>query len=162
MADERVRALIEIPKGTRNKYEWDEETGVLEFDRRLFGAVSFPTDYGFIRDTRTEEGDPLDVLVCVTEPTFPGCVIPIKVIAVLRMRDENGPDNQVVGVPVGDPAWNDIEEIDQLPGDLKEEIAHFFAVYTDLEGQEVQIDGWGPSEEAVSLIEKCRRRYEGE
>ncbi len=160
MADERVRALIEIPKGTRNKYEFDEETKELEFDRRLFGAVSFPTDYGFIRDTRTEEGDPLDVLVCVTEATFPGCLIPIKVIALLKMRDEDGPDHKVVGVPVGDPAWNDIDEIDQLPGELKEEIAHFFAVYTDLEGQPVHIDGWGASEEAMSLIEECRRRYD--
>lgn len=160
--DEKIRALVEIPKGSRNKYEFDEETKEIEFDRRLFGAVSFPTDYGFVRDTRTEEGDPLDILVCVAEPTFPGCIVPVKVIALLKMRADDGRDDKVVGVPAGDPAWNKIDEIDELPGDLKDEIAHFFAVYTDLEGEEVEIDGWGSSDEALELIEDCRQRYREE
>lgn len=159
VADEKIRAVVEIPKGSRNKYELNEETGDMEFDRRLFGAVSFPTDYGFIRSTRTEEGDPLDVLVCVTEPTFPGCVVPVNVIALFRMHDEHGPDHKVVGVPAGDPAWCDIEDVDGLPGDLKDEIAHFFSVYTDLEGQEVTIDEWGSGADARELLEACRRRY---
>ena len=160
MPDEKIRAVVEIPKGSRNKYEYDEEIGAMSFDRRLFGAVSFPTDYGFIRNTYTDEGDPLDVMVCVTEPTFPGCVVPVKLVALFRMHDEEGPDHKVVGVPAGDPAWSHVEDVDGLPGDLKEEIAHFFSVYTDLEGQEVTIDEWGSSADAHELLDECRRRYE--
>ncbi len=160
MADDPLKVFVEVPKGSRNKYEYDEDDGCLVLDRRLFSAVSYPTDYGFIPETRTEgEGDPLDALVCLDEPTFPGCLVPVKAIAVLRMSDEDGPDHKVVCVPLHDPAWNHLEEVEDLPGNLQDEIAHFFAVYTDLEQQAVSIDGWGDSEEARRLVDETRERY---
>ena len=159
MAAKSVKAFVEVPKGSRNKYELNEESGELEFDRRLFAAVSFPTDYGFILETKAESGDPLDALVCIDEPTFPGCVIQVKIIALFKMRDENGPDHKVLCVPLSDPAWSDLEEVEELPGNLKEEIAHFFDVYTQLEDQEVVVEGWGTREEATQVLEASRERY---
>ncbi len=159
MAEAPLKVFVEATKGTRNKYEYNEETGALEFDRRLFAAVSFPTDYGFVPETRTEGGDPLDALICVDDPTFPGCVMPVKVIALFKMRDEDGPDHKVLCVPLHDPAWNHLDEVEDLPGNLQNEISHFFAVYTDLEQQEVTIEGWANSEEALEVVEETRRRY---
>jgi inorganic pyrophosphatase len=159
MAADSVKAYVEVPKGSRNKYELNEESGELEFDRRLFAAVSFPTDYGFIPETKTHSGDPLDALICIDEPTFPGCVIRVKVIALFKMRDENGPDHKALCVPLSDPAWSDLDEVDDLPGNLQEEIAHFFDVYTQLENQEVSVEGWGTREEATRVLEESRERY---
>lgn len=159
MAADSVKAFVEVPKGSRNKYEFNEDSGELEFDRRLFAAVSFPTDYGFIPETKTQSGDPLDALICLDEPTFPGCVIRVKIIALFKMRDENGPDHKVLCVPLSDPAWSDLDEVDDLPGNLQEEIAHFFDVYTQLEDQEVSVEGWGTREEATRVLEETRERY---
>ncbi len=159
MAGRSVKAFVEVPKGSRNKYEFNPQSGELEFDRRLFAAVSFPTDYGFIPETKAESGDPLDALICVDEPTFPGCVVQVKIIALFKMRDENGPDHKVLCVPLGDPAWSGLEEVDELPGNLKEEIAHFFDVYTQLEDQEVLVEGWGTREEAMQVLEDSFKRY---
>jgi len=159
MAEEALKAFVEVPKGGRNKYEYDEQSGNLEFDRRLYAAVTFPTEYGFIPETRAESGDPLDALVCIDEPTFPGCVIPVKAIGVFKMEDENGPDHKVVCVPLHDPAWSDLEEVDQLPGNLRDEIAHFFDVYTTLEQQDVSVEGWASKEEALELVETAHERY---
>lgn len=162
MADRSVKAFVEVPKGSRNKYEFNSESGELEFDRRLFAAVSFPTDYGFIPGTRAESGDPLDALICIDEPTFPGCVIWVKVIALFKMRDENGPDHKVLCVPLSDPAWSELEEVDQLPGNLKEEIAHFFDVYTQLEQQQVVVEGWGTRAQASQVLDESIQRYRDE
>ena len=159
MADVECKVIVEVPKGSRNKYEYDEEDGVIELDRRLFSAVSFPTDYGFIPGTIGPQGDPLDALVCVTEPTFPGCRIKVKPIALHKQRDDEGPDPKVLCVPLNDPAWNHIEEVDDLPGQLKEEIDHFFTIYTDLEGQTVEIDGWGSRDAANEEIARAQERY---
>jgi inorganic pyrophosphatase len=160
MADEPLTVFVEVPKGGRNKYEYNEESGKLEFDRRLFAAVSFPTDYGFIPETRAESGDPLDALVCIDDPTFPGCIIPAKPIAIFMMSDEDGPDHKVVCVPLNDPAWEGLDGVDDLPGSLQDEIAHFFDVYTALEQQDVSVEGWGSKEEALRLVEEARERYE--
>jgi inorganic pyrophosphatase len=157
--DAPLKAIVEIPKGSRNKYEFDEETGEIEFDRRLYSAVSFPTDYGFLPGTLSAQGDPMDVLVCVTEPTFPGCRVAVKPVALLKMTDEKGPDPKVLCVPLNDPAWNRLEGVDELPADLADEIAHFFSVYTDLEGQPVEIEGWGSREEADAEIERGQQRF---
>ncbi len=163
MADDdadTIRVLVEIPKGSRNKYEYDQESGEIELDRRLFAAVSYPTEYGFVKETRTEEGDELDALVAVTEPTFPGCVVPARVVAVLRMFDGEDPDHKILAVPLSDPAWEKLEGVDDLPGDLAQEIEHFFHVYTDLEGKDWRIDGWGDRAEAQRLIAEARERFE--
>ena len=151
---------VEIPKGSRNKYEWDEALGGIKLDRFLFSSVVYPSDYGFFPHTIGEDGDPLDALVCVTEPTFPGCVISVRVIAVLRMTDDKGQDDKIVCVPESDPAWNDTEVLDDLPKQLRTEIEHFFSIYKQPEGKEVIVEGWFSREEALATIEQSQARYE--
>ena len=155
---ESVKVIVEIPKGSRNKYERNAETGELELDRRLFAAVTYPTEYGYVPDTLSGDGDELDAMVAVTEPTFPGCVIHAKPVAVLRMTSGGEEDPKLLGVPLGDPAWNDLEERDDLPGDLATEIEHFFEAMRGLESKDVEIDGWGSREDAIALVERTRER----
>ena len=157
--EDAVRVLVEIPKGSRNKYEYNQETGALELDRRLFAAVSYPTDYGFVQETLTEEGEELDALVAVTEATFPGCVIRIKPIALLEMYGGEEPNHKVLGVPMNDPAWSSLESVHDLPGDLANEIQHFFEVYNDLEGKDLRIEGWSDRERADQEIGSARERF---
>src|SRR3954449_11146566 len=159
MADEPLICLVEIPKGSRNKYEYDHDMDVIKLDRFLFSSMVYPTDYGFIPNTLGQDGDPLDAMVCVSEATFPGCVIPVKAIALFRMEDDKGVDDKVLCVPLSDPAWNTLEELDDLPKQLQDEIAHFFSVYKDLEQKKVKVDGWHSREEAVEEIQKARERY---
>ena len=164
MADESRKGdpllcFVEIPKGSRNKYEWDEETGAIMLDRFLFSSMHYPTDYGFIPDTLGEDGDALDAMVCVSEPTFPGCVIPVKPIALFRMEDDAGIDDKVLCVPLSDPAWSPLEDLDDLPQQLQKEIEHFFSVYKDLEQKKVKVDGWHSKEEALEEIEEARKRH---
>ena len=156
---DRVHCLVEIPKGSRNKYEWDEELQAIKLDRFLFSSVVYPTDYGFIPDTMGEDGDPLDAMVCVSEATFPGCVIPVKVIALFRMRDEKGIDDKVVCVPESDPNWNHMETLDDIPQPLRDEISHFFAIYKQPQGIHVQVDGWFSKEDALRAIEEAGERW---
>jgi inorganic pyrophosphatase len=159
MADDTVHMLVEIPKGSRNKYEWDEELGAIAFDRFLFSSVVYPLDYGMIPRTLAEDGDPLDAMVATTEPTFPGCLIRIKPIALFKMSDDKGIDDKVIGVPLSDPNWNECESLDDLSDQLKNEIEHFFAVYKTLEDKEVEIDGWYSREDAQKVIEESHARY---
>src|SRR5690242_5992804 len=119
----------------------------------------YPTDDGYIPHTHAEDGDPLDAMVCVSEPTFPGCVIPVKPIALFRMEDDKGVDDKVLCVPLSDPAWNTLDTLDDLPDQLQQEIAHFFTVYKDLEQKKVKVDGWHSREEAIEEIENARKRY---
>jgi inorganic pyrophosphatase len=152
--------VVEIPKGSRNKYEYDEALGATKFDRLLMSAATYPTDYGFLRETIAEDGDPLDALVCLYEPTFPGCMIPVKPLGLFRMHDEKGPDDKVICVPLHDPYWNHHRELEELPLLLRQEIEQFFSIYKDLErGKEVTIDGWGDRAAAERQIEDCRRRF---
>ena len=148
--------FVEIPKGSRNKYEWDEELQAIKLDRFLFSSVVYPTDYGFIPDTLGEDGDPLDAMVCVSEPTFPGCVIPVKVIALFRMRDDKGVDDKVCCVPLEDPNWNHMETLDDLPQPLRDEISHFYSIYKQPEGKHVMVDGWFSREDAMTAIDEAR------
>ncbi len=157
--DEPLHCLVEIPKGSRNKYEWDEELRAIKLDRFLFSSVVYPTDYGFITDSLGEDGDPLDAMVCVSEPTFPGCMIEVKPIALFRMEDDKGIDDKVLCVPCQDPGWNHMEVLDDLPDQLRDEIAHFFSIYKDLEQKKVKVDGWYPREDALEEIEASRRRF---
>jgi inorganic pyrophosphatase len=154
-------AYIEIPKGSRNKYEYDEEVGAVVLDRFLFSSMVYPTDYGFIPDTCGQDGDPLDVMVCVSEPTFPGCRIVVKPIALFRMRDDKGIDDKVLAVPLSDPNWNKLDKLDDLSEQLRDEIAHFFSVYKDLEQKRVTVDGWYPREDALDEIRASRERLGG-
>jgi inorganic pyrophosphatase len=158
MTPEPLVCVVEIPKGSRNKYEYDPELGAIKLDRFVSASVVYPTDYGYVPDTLAPDGDPLDVLVCVSEPTFPGCVVPARPIGLFRMADEKGRDDHVVCVPCNDPGWNWVEGIDDLPRQLKAEITHFFSVYKDLdEGRHSQVDGWGGVEDALAAIEDARR-----
>jgi inorganic pyrophosphatase len=151
--------LIEIPKGSRNKYEYDFKLKKVRYDRMIFSSMMYPADYGFIPETLALDGDPLDVLVLVTEPTFPGCVMEVKPIGVFHMADEKGPDEKVICVPVSDPIWNRLQDLSDVNGHLIKEIEHFFQVYKDLEQKKVDVEGWGDVKEASSIIEQCIERY---
>src|SRR3954453_8815130 len=144
MADDPppLHVLVEIPKGSRNKYEWDEELQAIKLDRYLFSSVVYPTDYGFVPQTCAADGDPLDAMVCLTEPTFPGCVIPVKAIGILRMSDDQGQDDKVVCVPHHDPRWNAPDPLDHLGDALRNELEHFFSHYTQPARKDVTIGGW--------------------
>jgi inorganic pyrophosphatase len=153
-----LHCLVEVPKGSRNKYEWDERLRAIKLNRFLFSSVVYPTDYGFIQGTLTEKGTPLDAMVCVAAPTFPGIVIPVKAIGVLRSRDEAGQDDKVLCVPHEDPSWNHMEELEDLPQTLRTEIEHFWSIYKEPEGKPVEIQGWEGRTVATEVIEAARRR----
>jgi inorganic pyrophosphatase len=159
--DRTVTVMIEIPKGSRNKYEYDKEKRAFKFDRMLFSAVHYPSDYGFIPETLAEDGDALDVLVLVWEPTFPGCIIEARPVGVFRMRDEKGMDDKILCVPIQDPLWNYIENLSNVPPHLLKEIEHFFSIYKDLEGKRTEIQGWEGQESATRIIQEAEQRYEG-
>ena len=149
---------IEIPKGNRNKYEIDHETGRIRLDRMLFTSTRYPDDYGFIDETLGEDGDPLDALVLLEEPTFPGCVIRCRALGMFRMRDEKGGDDKVLCVPASDQRASWRTEIDDVSEFHRLEIQHFFEVYKDLEpGKSVEGAHWVGREEAEAEI---RRSYE--
>jgi len=160
VADDVLHCLVEIPKGSRNKYEWDAKVGAITFDRFLFSSVVYPLDYGMFPDTLAEDGDPLDAMVAVSEPTFPGCVIPVKPIALFKMSDDKGIDDKIICVPLQDPNWNHCERLEDLPSQLRDEISHFFAVYKTLEDKTVEVDGWYPREDAEDVIEAARARFQ--
>ncbi len=152
---------IEIPKGTKNKYEMDHDTGRIILDRTLFTSTQYPSDYGFIEQTLGQDGDPLDALVLVPEGTFPGCLIECRAIAMFRMRDEMGGDDKVVCVPAGDVRQNHLQDLTDLPEHVVLEIEHFFTVYKDLEpGKSVEGATWtgraGAEEEVVASLERAK------
>jgi inorganic pyrophosphatase len=151
--------VIEIPKGQRNKYEVDHETGRIRLDRLLFTSTRYPSDYGFIEDTLADDGDPLDALVLLEEPTFPGCVIRCRAIGMFRMRDEKGADDKVLCVVATDPRWADYHDINDVSEFELLEIQHFFEVYKALEpGKGVEGFRWVGRAQAEEEIESCRRR----
>jgi len=154
-----VTVIIEIPKGSRNKYEYDKEKKALKFDRMLFSAVHYPSDYGFIQDTLAQDGDPLDALVLVWEPTFPGCIIEAKPVGLFKMWDEKGPDEKILCVPICDPLWNHIKNISDVPPHLLKEIEHFFKVYKELEKKKTGVEGWEDCESAVKIIKESQKRF---
>ena len=158
--DQRFVCVVEIPKGGRNKYEYDPALGGLKFDRLLMSAATYPTDYGYLRNTLAEDGDPLDALVCLTEPTFPGCLIPVKPIGMFVMSDEKGPDDKILCVPLHDPNWNVLEAVDDLPQLLRQEIEQFFSIYKELEHKTVEVGGWRSREEALKEIVQSEARYQ--
>jgi|tagenome__1003787_1003787.scaffolds.fasta_scaffold19615352_1 inorganic pyrophosphatase len=160
MSEDPLICIVEIPKGSRNKYEYDPDLGGIKLDRFVSASVVYPTDYGYVPHTLAPDGDPLDVLVCVSEPTFPGCIVPSKVIGLFKMADEKGPDDHVICVPCNDPGWNSLEDIDDLPGQLKAEIGHYFEVYKDLDpDRHSEVNGWDDRDAAIATIERAREEY---
>jgi len=157
---DQVTAVIEIPSGSRNKYELDKQTGLIRLDRVLYSAVHYPGDYGFIPRTLHEDGDPLDVLVLVTEETFPGCMIDVRPLGVLKMLDRGEPDDKILAVPRHDPYHEEWFDIADAPAHVLKEVEHFFHSYKDLEGKRVQIVGWEKSEGAMRVITDSIRRYD--
>lgn len=151
---------VEIPKGQRNKYEVDHETGRIRLDRTLFTATQYPADYGFVEGTLGQDGDPLDALVLIMEPTFPGCLIRCRAIGMFRMRDEKGADDKVLCVPHADPRLEHLRDIHHVPEFDRLEIQHFFEVYKDLEpGKSVEGATWVGRTEAEAEIRDSRERY---
>ena len=151
--------VIEIPKGQRNKYEMDHESGRIRLDRMLFTSTRYPADYGFIEDTLADDGDPLDALVILDEPTFPGCLIRCRAIGMFRMRDEMGADDKVLCVAATDPRMAHLSDIEHVSEFDRLEIQHFFEVYKALEpGKEVETATWVAKAEAEAEIEACRAR----
>lgn len=154
-----VEAFIEIPAGSQNKYEFDKGKGVLRLDRVLYSPVHYPTDYGYIEETLEEDGDPIDILVLVTNPTIPGCIIDCRVIGVLSMADDKGVDNKLLGVPVKDPRFADIYDLGDVPKHVLREIEHFFRTYKDLEGKLTNIQGWLGADEAKEAYLRAKANY---
>jgi inorganic pyrophosphatase len=157
---EEVTAVVEIPFGSRNKYELDKTTGLMKLDRVLYSSVHYPGDYGFIPRTLHEDGDPLDVLVLVKEPTFPACMIDVRPIGVLRMLDRGEPDDKILAAPLHDPYYEEFFDIADIPRHVLKEVEYFFLTYKDLEGKRVQIKGWEKSEAAMRVITESIGRYE--
>lgn len=154
-----IDVLIEIPKGSRNKYEYDKEKGIFRLDRVMFSPVHYPTDYGYMIDTLADDGDPLDALVLIWEPTFPGCVIQVRPIGVLQMSDEKGTDQKILCVPTVDPLWRDVKELDQVPQHLLKEIEHFFAIYKTLELKRTLVEGWQPRPVAEEIVRYTQEKF---
>lgn len=154
-----VDMIVEIPKGSRNKYEMNKESGNIYLDRMLFTATRYPADYGFIPETHADDDDPLDALALVSEPTFPGCYITIKPVGLFVMQDQGREDLKILGVPVGDPVWREAEQLSDIPAHLLRELEHFFAVYKDLEGKKTAVEGWQDAPEAYAAIERARRAF---
>lgn len=157
-----VTVVVEIPTGSRNKYEFDRTTGQIVLDRMLFTAVRYPADYGYIEGALGADGDYLDALVLVGEPTFPGCRIRARPVGLFRMRDEKGRDEKIICVPLRDPMWSHVEELDDLQPTVRSEIEHFFAIYKDLEEEKVGTEGFASREEAMGVIAEARKRLSEE
>ena len=155
-----IEVVVVIPKGTRNKYEADHDTGAIWLDRMLFTSTRYPEDYGYVPLTLAEDDDPLDAMVLLEEPTFPGCHIKARPIGVFLMRDEEGEDAKVLCVPATDPRTTGIVDLRDIPGHELDEIAHFFAIYKALEpGKDTVVDGWQDRSAAEAIIEAARQRF---
>ncbi len=153
--------MIEIPRGRRNKYEADHDSGLIRLDRTLFTSTVYPADYGFVPNTLGEDGDPLDALVLVLEPTFPGCLIRSRPIGMFRMTDEKGGDDKILCVPAGDPRQEHLRDLHHLPEFDRLEIEHFFLIYKQLEpGKGVRDTAWADRAAAEAEVEASRRRLQ--
>ncbi|MEX0875550.1 MAG: inorganic diphosphatase [Actinomycetota bacterium] len=154
-----ITVVVEIPKGSRNKYEIDHDTGRVYLDRVLHSAVHYPADYGYIDESLGGDGDPLDALVLLEQPTVPGCIITSRPVGVFVMRDEKGADEKILCVPLADPAWNHVTELEAVPPHRLKEIEHFFQVYKDLEGKKTEIEGWRDRPTAEQVITDALGAY---
>jgi inorganic pyrophosphatase len=154
-----VNVIVEIPKGRRNKYEVDKVTGLIKLDRYLYSSAVYPGDYGFIPQTLAEDGDPLDALVMVNEPTFSGCLIEARVVGIFRMRDKGANDFKVLAVPHKDPLFSHIKRLEDVPAHFVREVEFFFTTYKQLEGVSVEPLGWAASEEGITEVRESVTRF---
>lgn len=159
---ETVDVVIEIPRGSQNKYEYDHETHAIKLDRHLIVSMGYPAEYGFIPDTLGGDGDPLDAIVLTEYPTFPGCHIESRIVGMFIMTDEKGEDAKLIAVPDYDPRWKSAQDIDDVPKDILERINHFFTVYKDLdEGKWVKVERYAGRDEALAELAASRERFKG-
>ncbi len=158
MDDDTVEVLIEIPLGSRNKYEYDARRRVFVLQRVLHSSVHYPTDYGFIPGTLAVDGEPLDALVLTTEPTFPGCLLRVRPVGVLEMRDEKGRDQKILAVPAADPRWAQAHDLGDLAQHLLLEIEYFFRTYKALEEHDTEVTGWEDCQAAWRIIREAFAR----
>jgi inorganic pyrophosphatase len=155
-----LNMIVEIPRGSRNKYEIHKESGLMRLDRLLYSAVYYPGDYGFMPRTLATDGDPLDLVCMVTEPTFPGCLIEVRPVGLFLMEDEKGPDEKVLVVPCRDPLYTDYHELEDVPRHFLREFEHFFTIYKDLEDEKRSaVHGWRGREEVAAVVNEAIRRY---
>lgn len=159
MKNDVVEAVVEIPFRSRNKYERDEKTGRLRLNRVLYSAMGYPTEYGIIENTLAGDGDPLDILVIATEPTYPGCIVDARVIGYLEMYDDGKEDCKVISVVNTDPRYNGVHSLNDISEFVLEEIKNFFENYKQLENTKVEVFDYHTKEEALALIEDCKNRY---
>ncbi len=159
-APDEVNAVIEIPRGQTNKYEYDKQLQVFRLDRNLYSPVHYPGDYGFIPSTLSEDGDPLDVLVLVDAPGFPGCVMTVRPIGILKMMDQGKADEKVLAVGINNPIYQNVRDYGEVYPHVLREIEHFFTIYKELEAKTTTIVGWEDAPRARDVITKCRALYE--
>lgn len=159
-APEVVYTIVEIPRGSRNKYEYHKQAGIIKLDRVLYSSLYYPGDYGLIPRTYYEDGDPLDILVMINEPTFPGCIIDTRPIGLFRMLDRGAPDDKILAVPDKDPLYRDYHDLEDVPNHFLDEVAHFFSVYKDLEGARVEVMGWEGADVAKEQIRHAIQLYQ--
>jgi len=158
-APDEVNAVIEIPRGQTNKYEYDKALQVFRLDRNLYSPVHYPGDYGFIPSTLSDDGDPLDVLVLVDAPSFPGCVMTVRPIGFLEMVDQGQGDEKVLAVGTNNPIYKEVRDYQELYPHLLLEIEHFFTFYKELEAKTTRIVGWRDAGRAREIISECQKRY---
>ena len=154
-----VNAIVEIPKGRRNKFEVDKKTGLIRLDRYLYSSSHYPGDYGFIPQTLAEDGDALDILVMVNEPTFSGCLIEARVIGLFRMKDRGVNDFKILGVPHSDPLFAEYQNLRDAPSHFLREVEHFFATYKQLEGVTIETMGWATAQDAIEEVKASVERF---
>lgn len=152
--------IVEIPKGSANKYEYDGELGIFRLDRALYSPMHYPGDYGFIPGTLADDGDPLDVLALVQGPSFPGCLIEVRPVGILNMVDQSEHDQKVIAVPRKDPRYAQVHTMDQIFSHVRRELEHFFSIYKELEGRVTRMEGWGGPHDARKAIMDSRRAYQ--
>ncbi len=156
---ETVNVIIEIPRGSHNKYEYDKDNNLIKLDRVLFSPFHYPADYGIIPQTLAEDGDPLDALVLLTNPGYPGVLVEVRPIGILAMKDGGKNDDKILSVARKDPRFSGLKEISDVEDHILKEIAHFFQVYKELEGKKVEVLGWKNAREAKSVIMSSVRLY---
>ena len=153
------RFIVEIPKNSTNKYEFDVELGLFRLDRPLYSPLYYPGDYGFVPGTAAEDGDPLDVLCLVQHECFPGCLYEIRPVGVLDMIDQGVVDLKILGVPVNDPRFEEVLRVEDIASHVRKEIEHFFTVYKELEGKKTRVRGWKSHKQAQRIMRAARARY---
>lgn len=154
-----INAIIEIPRGSHTKYEYDEELDEIKLDRVLHSSVFYPTDYGFIPQTRSGDGDHLDVLVIVTDPLFPGCMVSVRPIGVLYMEDQNEKDEKIIAVAEKDPVLSQFKDIDDVDAFFKKVVHNFFETYKQLENKKVSVHGWRGRDSALNIIKTAQEAF---